>query len=126
MTPVIFPKLATVATCAVPACESCLLGRSNKRSPGVDKVKHVTDKEVILAREKYEVGYFASPDQLVVRTHGRLPTGYGHKCHQNSFHGGIFYNDAASGLIWVENQVSLTANETVLGRLRYEEWLWEQ
>ena len=49
MTPVIFPKLATAATCAVPACESCLFGRAKKRSPGVSKVKHVTDKEVILA-----------------------------------------------------------------------------
>ena len=32
---------------------------------------------------------------------------------------------AASGLIWVENQVSLGANETVMGKARFEQWLWD-
>ena len=36
------------------------------------------------------------------------------------------YNDAASGLIWVENQVSLGANETVMGKARFEQWLYDQ
>ena len=40
---------------------------------------------------------------------------------QNRFHGGTIYNDDASGLIWVENQVSLRENETVLGKSRFEE-----
>ena len=56
----------------------------------------------------------------------RLPSGYGCKRFQDRFHGGTIYNYSASGLIWVENQVSLGANETVLGKLRFEEWLWEQ
>ena len=59
MAPVISPKLATAATFSVPACESCLLGRAKKRSPGIAKVKHVLDKEGILARDKYEVGDFS-------------------------------------------------------------------
>ena len=44
MDPFISPKLDTAETCAVPACESCILGRAKKRSPGVVKVKHVLDK----------------------------------------------------------------------------------
>ncbi len=32
------------------------------------------------------------------------------------FKGGIIYNDAALGLIWVENQVSLGENQTVMGK----------
>ena len=76
MAPVIFPKLATAATCVVPSCESCLLGIAKKRSPGVAKVKHVSEKEGILAHYKYEVGYFFSTDKFVVRTPGRLPTKY--------------------------------------------------
>jgi transposase InsO family protein len=30
------------------------------------------------------------------------------------------------GLIWVENQVSLGANETVMGKARFEQWLYDQ
>ena len=102
MTPVFSPKLATVETCAVPSCESSLLGRSKKRSPSVAKDKHVTDKEGILARDIYEVGYFVSTNKFVVHTPGRIPTGYGCKCSHNSFHGGNIYNDAASSFICPE------------------------
>jgi hypothetical protein len=33
------------------------------------------------------------------------------------------YNNAASGLIWVENQVSLGASETIMGKERFEQGL---
>ena len=29
-------------------------------------------------------------------------------------------------LIWVENQVSIGANETVMGKARFEQWLWNK
>ena len=51
--PIIVPKLATAAKCALPVCDSCLLGRSKKGSPGVSTFKAVTDKEGIPARDKY-------------------------------------------------------------------------
>ena len=65
MAPIIVPKIATAAKCAVPVCESCLLGISKKRSPGVSKVKAVPEKEGISARDKYEVGYFVSTDKFL-------------------------------------------------------------
>jgi transposase InsO family protein len=55
-----------------------------------------------------------------------LPTGHGRESQDRRFQGGTIYNDAASGLIWVENQVSLGANETVMGKARFEQWLWDQ
>ena len=67
-----------------------------------------------------------STDQFIVKTPGRLPSGYGRERPQRRFHGGTIYNDAATGLIHVENQVSLGANETVLGKSRFEQWLWVQ
>ena len=85
-----------------------------KRSPGKLKLKAVPKKKGILTRNKYEVGHFFYTDQFVVRTPGRLPSGYGRERLQNRFHGSTIYNDTASGLIWVENQVSLGANETIL------------
>ena len=41
MAPIIKPKFSTAEKCAVPVCESCLLGRTKKRSPGVAKKKVV-------------------------------------------------------------------------------------
>ncbi len=31
----------------------------------------------------------------------------------------------ATGIIWVECQVSLGAGETVMSKVRFEEWLWK-
>ncbi len=64
-----------------------------------------------------------STDQFVCRTPGRLPSGYGCEGTNSRFNGGTIYNDAASGLIWVENQVSLSASETIMGKERFEQWL---
>ena len=101
-------------------CESCLLGRSKKRSAGVERPQPVLDKEGLPSRDKYEVGDYVSTDQFFVRTPGRLPNGYGRERRDNRFHGGTIYNDASSGLIWVEKQVFLGANKTVLGKSQFE------
>ncbi len=66
-----------------------------------------------------------STDQFVCRTPGQLPSGYGHEGGNGRFHGGTIYNDAASGLIWVENQVSLGASETIMDKERFEQWLYD-
>ena len=124
--PVIKPKFSTAKKCSVPACQSCLLARAKKRSPGVAKQKPVAEKEGALARNKIKVGDFVSTDQFICNTPGRLPSGYGREAPDRRFQGGTIYNDAASGLIWVENQISLGANETVMGKLRFEQWLWDQ
>jgi hypothetical protein len=41
----------------------------------------------------------------------------------NVFRGGVIYNNAASSLIWVENQVSLGTNEMVMGKACFDQWL---
>ncbi len=72
------------------------------------------------------MGDFVSTDQFVCKTPGQLPTGYGREGPNNSYQGGKIYNDAALGLIWVENQVSLLgASETIMGKERFEQWLYD-
>ena len=43
----------------------------------------------------------------------------------NHFHSRTILNDAATGAIWVENQVSLGAGETIMAKTCFEEWLWD-
>jgi hypothetical protein len=54
-----------------------------------------------------------------------LPEGFGRESNDRRFQGKMIYNDAASGLIWVENQVSLGANETIMDKAHFEQWLWD-
>ena len=52
-------------------------------------------------------------------------SGLGCENAHDKLHGGTIIQDAATGIIWVECQVSLGASETVMSKIRFEEWLWE-
>ena len=123
--PIIKTKFASTASCTIPKCQSCELARAHQRLPNVKRVQANQDAEGAISRDKLEVGDFFSTDQFVCCTPGRLPNGYGREGSSSRFNGGTIYNDASSGLIWVENQVSLGANETVMGKERFEQWMYE-
>jgi hypothetical protein len=109
----------------IPLCESCLLAHAWKRTPNVKRTRNLPESEGAPSRDQYEVSNFVSTDQLICRTPGQLPKGYGRESTDCCFQGGAIYNDAASGLFWVENQVSHGANETVMGKSYFEQWLWD-
>ena len=85
------------------------------------KVQSNPASEGAISRNKLDVRDFVSTDQFVCRTPGRLPSRYSREGANSRFNGGTIYNDAASGLIWVENQVSLGASETIMGKVRFEQ-----
>ena len=93
--------------------------------PEVKRSQVNQDSEGAISRGKVEVGDFVSTDQFICQTPGRLPTGFGREGPNGSYQGGTIYNDAASGLIYVENQVSLGAGETIMGKERFEQWLYD-
>jgi hypothetical protein len=123
--PIIKAKFPSAWNCVIPPCESCLLARARKRTPSMKQTRDLPESEGALSRDRYEVGDFVSIDQFICKTPGWLPKGYGHDTADRCFQGGTIYNDAASGLIWVENQVSIGANETVMGKSCFEQWLWD-
>ena len=74
---VITPKIKSAAYCPILLCQSCQLSRAKLRKPKITRSKVVSEAEGILSSEKYETGDFVSMDQYVVKTPGRLPSGYG-------------------------------------------------
>jgi hypothetical protein len=62
------------------------LSRAKQSKLDVKKSKAVPEEAGALARDKYETGDFISLDQYVVKTPGRLPTGFGRESHTNMFH----------------------------------------
>ena len=103
-----------------------MLERAKKRLANTKKVKHIVEKERYLSCDQIEVGDFVSTDKYFSMTPDNLYTGYGRESSDIRFQGGTVYNDAASSLVWVLNQVSLGINETVMGKSRFEQWLWDQ
>ena len=123
---VIVPKISAASSCPIPLCRSCQLSRAKIRKPNISTSKAIPTTEGALSREKYVPGDFVSLDQYVIKTPGRLPSGYGCESVTNMFHGGTIFRDSASKYIHVQNQVSLGAGETVNSKVAFEEWLWDQ
>ena len=119
--PIIPTKHVTTKSCAIPLCMSCELAKMRAKSPGVKISKAIEAKAGILSRDSYEPGDMVSTDQFNVHTPGRRLKGYGRESKDNSYHGGTVYIDAASGLVYVEIQVSLGAEETLVGKHKFEQ-----
>jgi hypothetical protein len=123
---IIKPKLASARNFIVPPCQSCLLAHARKCTPNVLWMHLLDNREGAIMRDQYNVGDFISTDQFICKTPRRLLTGYGRESQDCHFQGGTIFNDTPSGLIWVENQVSLGANKMVMGKTRFEQWLYDQ
>ncbi len=118
---VITPAYKTAATCPIPCCAACELARACRHPTGAINQLAVEEKAGILSANQYQVGDLVSMDQFVSGTPGQLFSGYGHEAQHKWFHGGTIFNDAASGAIWVEHQVSLGAGETICAKEQFEE-----
>jgi len=112
---VIIPRIKATATCPIPMHQSCQLSHAKQRKPKTTRSKAIPEATSAITHDKYNIGDFVLLDQYVVKTPGRLPTGYGRESITNMFHGGTIFRDAASKYIHVQNQVSLGAGETVNG-----------
>ncbi len=123
---IIKPKLALARNCIVPPCQLCLLAGARKCTPNALRTRLLDNREGAITRDQYNVGDFVSTDQFICKTPGCLPTGYGRESQDCHFQGGTIFHDAASGLIWVENQVYLGAKKTVMGKARFKQWLYDQ
>jgi hypothetical protein len=84
------------------------------------------DREGAITRDQYNIGDFISTDQFICKTSRHLLTGYGRESQDCRFQGSTILNDAASGLIWVKNQVSHSANKTFMGKAHFEQCLYDQ
>jgi hypothetical protein len=124
--PAVIPtKHVTTKSCSIPMCMSCELAKMKARVPKVKVSKTIAATEGILKRDCYEPGDMVSSDQFNVHTSGRKLDGYGRESAETGYHGGTVYIDAASGLVRVEMQVSMGANETVLGKHKFEQWVYD-
>ncbi len=95
--PIIKAKFPSARNCVIPLCESCLLAHAWKRTPNMKCTRDLPESEGALSHDQYEVGDFVSTDQLICRTPGCFPEGYGRESADRCFQGGTIYNDAASG-----------------------------
>ena len=122
--PVIPAKPASAATCPLPPCPTCKISSARKKSPPSPTVGAKDPEKVdVLAKERYMPGDFVSSDQFKVPVPGRRLWGYGKEKDEDLYNCGTVFHDMASSYIWMELQSDGSAAETLLGKIRFEDYL---
>ena len=110
---------ATAKT-ALCKCMACQMAKQVRRPTGttVTKIRH--GKDGALKKNQLRPGGMVSSDQFVSSLPGRLPSTYGREQEKDKYTGGTVFIDEASGLFFVENQVSLGSEETLRTKHKFE------
>ena len=107
----------SIATCL---CQACQLSKQTRRPDGAVKKKIRREKDGALKKDIVAVGGRVSTDQFVSSLPGRLATTYGKESVEKQYSGGTVFIDEASEFMYIENQVSLGAPETVRAKNKFE------
>lgn len=119
--PVVFQtNRAKTHRCEVPKCQACLYAKMGKRSAGASRVEPRADKVLALSRDNMRPGDAVSMDQFICSNKGRSVRSAGRERDSMMFSGGTIFSDHFSNKIWVFNQISLRAGETLLGKRQLE------
>jgi hypothetical protein len=101
-------------------CSACQFAKQRRRPTGAIQHKIVSTHDGNLIKNNLRPGGCISTDQFVSSIPGRLPTSFGKEAAHEMFTGGTVFVDDASGYFHVENQVSLSAAETIRAKHRFE------
>ena len=119
--PILQPRHQTAAKCDKPKCCSCLLSRQARR--GTNSTITVLDT---FRREIKDgdlmPGDKVSGDQYHCAVPGRRHDTFGKESSHEKYTGGTLFVDHASGYIFLRNQVSLRAGETVQTKVLFEQF----
>ena len=101
-------------------CAACNFSKQTRRPEGTVKQTIRVEKDGNLKKNHLRPGGLVSTDQFVSSVPGRLPHTFGKEKSHEKYTGGTIFVDEASGLMYVQNQVSLGAAETIKAKHNFE------
>ena len=101
-------------------CMACQMAKQVRKPTGTKVTKIRTGKDGALKKNILRPGSMISSDQFVSSLPGRLQNTYGKEAAKDKYTGGTVFVDEASGMFFVENQVSLGTEETLKAKHKFE------
>ena len=118
--PILNPICPQAATCKVPLCRACMMGKARLQSMGNKSSTPNVDHSDVIKNNDLAPGIRVSSDQYVCRIKGRLPYSRGQEDPKEMFSGGTIFVDHGSGFIRNYNQVGLGATDTIHSKELFE------
>jgi hypothetical protein len=120
--PVIPIKTGSAGTCTPPKCGTC--GIASAKAKGSVSERVVKVETDVMSKNKLLPGELVSMDSIVISIPGRPFDGRGGNV-DNYYCGATIFHDAATNIVKVYPQVSLSASDTLLSKNKFESYLWD-
>ncbi|KAG7361832.1 hypothetical protein IV203_036933 [Nitzschia inconspicua] len=109
----------TCSTASPPCCAACSLAKLKRRTPP-GPVGGIAPPAMQIRSDDLHPGDCISVDQYVSSVPGRLPHTAGKESSKDKYHGGTIFVDHATSFLFLVNQVSLSAGETIHSKVAFE------
>ncbi|KAG7369081.1 reverse transcriptase RNA-dependent DNA polymerase [Nitzschia inconspicua] len=109
----------TCSTASPPCCAACSLAKLKRRTPP-GPVGGIAPPAMQIRSDDLHPGDCISVDQYVSSVPGRLPHTAGKESLKDKYHGGTIFVDHATSFLFLVNQVSLRAGETIHSKVAFE------
>jgi hypothetical protein len=101
-------------------CPACQIAKATRRKPSV-RVAGEKLREMVLKEDHTQPGVCISCDHYLSPTPGRIVALSGYSSTSNGYIAGTIYVDHASGYVFHQPQKSISAEETIRGKLVFEQ-----
>ena len=108
------------ATCDGLLCAACQTAKAARRSPTIRPTTKAPTKEMVLKQGDLAPGDKVSCDHFISPVKGRVVAPNGYSSSSHGVNCGTLYVDHASGWMFVSNQKSTNAEQTIRGKLLLE------
>jgi hypothetical protein len=109
------------ATCDGLLCAACVVSKATRRAPSISSSTKPPPRSMVLKEGDLQPGDCVSCDHYMSPVPSRViaESGYSSTCH--GYTCGTIYVDHASGFMFVRNQKSISAEDTIWGKLLFEQ-----
>jgi hypothetical protein len=118
--PIIATKHPGTRSCKPPLCAACCLAKASTQVSDTYSTIPNPKKVNALVHDDLNPGDRVSLDQYVSSVPGRLAHVYGKEKKRDMLTGGTIFVNHATGRVFIYNQVSARAGDTLIGKKKYE------
>jgi hypothetical protein len=116
----VLPTKTKAANCPRPQCASCHVAKQHVRTPNSVTAHANEEQEGAIRHATHLTDDTFSMDQIVCKLPGRLPNTFGKERTSDQHHGATTCASHSSSWLFLTNQVSSTAGETLQGKWKLD------
>ncbi len=119
--PIIPTRYEKTSSCEPPVCAACQYGKAKRRAIETEKQSKIPSRDGVLKAGILQPGQVVSSDQFTSSERGRREDTRGKEQENEKYGYGTIFVDTATSYMFVRNQITTTAAETLRAKHAFEQ-----